>query len=607
MVTDQSINVRNILFTFSYWPRIFKMLWKANPIYFLSIWFFSIGRGMLPALTLLATQQVVNTVVTLESNTSFNVVMLPLFIFIGLLFLNELLLIFQLHTTTVYQTYISNYVNIEIIKKVGRMSLPSFENSLIQDQLQRSQQEASFRPYQIFEQILSIITGIVTLLSSAAILFSWSWKLTLLLGVIPVLFFYAYLSLGKTEFLIHYKRIPNYRKAWYLLQLQIRDSSFKEAKLFKLNNYLLNQYRNIINQFLDEDKYLAKKRTKLSIFSQLMGNIIVGVVIFFIAYAGYKGEISIGSLVAYFSVVSLTFSNSQNIVWDIVNICKNNLYIEQLFSFLDFEDKEDEIELKQLTNSFPSKIQSVEFINVSFKYPNTSNYALKNINLTINKGETLAVVGKNGSGKSTLIKLISRLYPDFEGEILINGESIRNIPINKLYEEIGVVFQDFVNYEMTLANNVGFGDINNHDNKDKISESLEQTGLTMFAENLPNKLDTQLGKYFLDGYQLSGGQWQRLAIARAFMRNASLYILDEPSAALDAEAEADIFKRFAELVEGKIGVFISHRYTSIHFADKIIVLSDGEIAEEGTHDSLIENEGIYSKLYKLQMNNFKVR
>jgi ATP-binding cassette subfamily B protein len=581
------------------------MLWRANPFYFVSIWFFSISRGLLPALTLLATQQIVNTIVALEPNTSFKTAMLPLFIFIGLLFLNELLLIFLLHTTTVYQTYISNYVNIEIIKKVGQMSLPSFENSLIQDQLQRSQQEANFRPYEIFQQILSIITGLVTLLSSAAILFSWSWKLTLLLGIIPILFFYAYLSLGKTEFLIHFKRIPNQRKSWYLLQLQTRDSSFKETKLFKLNHYLLNQYRNIIDQFLKEDKYLATKRTKLSLISQLIGNIIVGVVIFYIAYAGYNGEINIGNLVAYFSVVALTFTNSQNIVLEIVDICKNNLYIEQLFSFLDLQDNKDETEPHQSMKSHQLKIDSIQIINVSFKYPGTTNYVLKNVNLTLNKGETLAIVGKNGSGKSTLIKLISKLYTDFEGEILINGKSIREIPTSTLYEEIGVVFQDFVNYEMSLLNNVGFGDIHNLDNREKITESLAQTGLTHFAESLPQQLDTQLGKYFLDGHQLSGGQWQRLAIARAFMRDASLYILDEPSAALDAEAEADIFKRFGKLVEDKIGIFISHRYTSIHFADKIIVLNQGEIVEEGSHEELMTIEGIYSKLYKLQMDNFK--
>ncbi|MCF3944249.1 ABC transporter ATP-binding protein [Oceanobacillus alkalisoli] len=606
MVNVDSISIRSIIFTFSLWPRIFNILWKANQFYFFCILVLSISRGLMPALTLIATQQVVNTIVLNNQTSEFNIVLVPLAVFVSLFFLNELLMIFQMHTSTVYQTYLSNHVKVEIIKKVGKMSLPNFENSLIQDQLQRSQQEADFRPYEIFQQILSIITGAVTLVSSAGILLTWNWKLTLLLGLVPILFFFAYLSLGKKEFLIHYHRVPNQRKSWYLLQLQTRDSSFKEAKIYRLSNYLLKEYRNIINQFLKEDKFLANKRTQLSIVSQLCGNIIVGIIVFYVAYAGFYGDINIGNLVAYFSAITLTYTNSQTIVWDIVDICKNNLYIQQLFFFLDLKDGHDEGALtKDKQTVFFSEIETIEFRNVYFKYPATENYVLKNVNFKLRRGETLALVGQNGSGKSTIIKLICKLYNDYEGEILINGISIRDIPTELFYKELGVVFQDFVNYEMSLWKNVGFGDIDNLNDENRVNDAIEKSGLTAFVQTLPKQKNTQLGKYFLDGYQLSGGQWQRLAIARAFMRDASLYILDEPSAALDSVAEANIFKKFGDLVEGRIGIFISHRYTSMHFADHILVLQQGEVVERGTHEELLEIAGVYPRLYRLQMNNLK--
>ncbi|HDR7807016.1 MULTISPECIES: ABC transporter ATP-binding protein [Bacillus] len=606
--TDKSVSLQNIIFAFSYWPRIFLFLWRANYVYLIFILLISLCRGLIPAVLLLATQNIVNSVSETMGTVNFSSTAETVLLFIALTIFNEFLSILETHFTSIYKTNISNHINVEIFEKVGKLCLEDFENAEVQDQLQRSQQEANYRPFEIFQQILSIFTGCVTLFSSAAILINWNWSIALSLGLIPILFFFAYLHLGKKEFVIHYNRIPRYRKSWYLTYLLTRDSSFKEAKLYQLHGHFLNDYQNIINDFLNEDKSLAKKRTILSLFSQIISNVLIGGIIMYIAFAAFKGEINLGNLVAYISAVTLTYNNSQNIMFNIVNICKNNLYIEQLFSFLDYPVKE--VDNKVIGNKVNNKIlkkpiESIEFRNVSFKYPETDHYALKNVSFSLKKGETLALVGRNGSGKSTLVKLLTLLYTNFEGDILINGRNIKDIPPTKLYSEIGMVFQDFVQYEMSLRNNVGFGDIENLENDVKIKKSLFNAGLPNLTEKLPQKLETQLGKYFQEGNQLSGGQWQRVAISRAFMRDASLYILDEPSAALDPKAEADIFQRFYTLVANKIGIFISHRYTTLRYASKIIVLEEGEIVEEGNHYELMENEGLYSELYNLQMKHFQ--
>lgn len=608
--SEKTVSLRNIVFAFSYWPRIFKILWNANPLHFLLILIFNITSGLIPALLLLASQNIVNTIVKMQETDSFFPIANAVAIFVGITLLNEIIAIFNTHSKSIYQTYISNFVNVEIFNKVGNMSLANFENAYIQDQLQRSQQEANYRPYEIFEQILGILTGFVTLFSSAAILITWNWIIALSLGLIPVLFFFAYLHLGKKEFLIHYSRIPRHRKAWYLTFLLTRDSSFKEAKLYQLHAHFLSEYQSIINGFLKEDKSLANKRTGISLFSQLISNILISAIIMYIAYSAFTGEINIGNFVAYISAVTLTFTNSQNIVFNIVDICKNNLYVEQLFNFLDYPRA---INMKEAVNHSESnkkissgqKIRSIEFRNVSFKYPGTDFYVLRDISFKLEQGETLAIVGKNGSGKSTLVKLITLLYSDYEGDILINGGNIKSFTENQLYKEIGMVFQDFVHYEMSLRNNVGFGDIKNIENDFEINRALENAGLASLTCQLPHYLDTQLGKYFQDGYQLSGGQWQRIAISRAFMRDASLYILDEPSAALDPEAEKDIFKRFNNLVNDRIGIFISHRYTTIRYAHKILVLDGGKIVEMGTHKELMEKDEIYAELYNMQIEQFQ--
>lgn len=308
----------------------------------------------------------------------------------------------------------------------------------------------------------------------------------------------------------------------------------------------------------------------------------------------------LGNLISFIQAINLTQSTSQNIVQGILSLCQNNLYVKQLFDFLDMPEEDEVEEAEQRV----SHIDSIEFRNVSFKYPNTPKNAISNISFKLNRNEKLAIVGKNGSGKSTIVKLITQLYSNFEGDILINGQSIRDLNKESFREKMGVVFQDFVQYEMTVKDNVGFGDVNQKENDQLVWKAIEQSGITKLINTLPNKLNTMLGKWFDDGQQLSGGQWQRVAIARAFMRNADVYILDEPSSYLDPHSEKEVFNKFEQLTHQKIGVFISHRLSSAKTADNIILLEEGRIIEAGSHDSLMRLNGTYAEMFDIQASSY---
>lgn len=271
--------------------------------------------------------------------------------------------------------------------------------------------------------------------------------------------------------------------------------------------------------------------------------------------ATFVGQILVGNLVSLIQAITLTQSTSQSIVQGILSLCQNNLYIKQLFDFLDMPEEAE----TQTINQSLSAIQSIEFRNVSFRYPNTEVNAISNVSFTLSQGEKLAIVGRNGSGKSTIVKLLTHLYSEFEGEILINGHSIHEMDKDSFREKIGVVFQDFVHYEMAVRDNIGFGNVSSREMDEDIWTAIDKAGITDLVVSLPDKIDTLLGKWFEDGQQLSGGQWQRIAIARAFMRNADVYVLDEPSSFLDPHAEKEVFQKFDQLVNEKLGVFISHR------------------------------------------------
>ncbi|MDH4423995.1 ABC transporter ATP-binding protein [Bacillus cereus] len=604
----ETLSILNVWRSFRFWPQVFGLLWGTQKFYLLIILITTGLQGITPAIILICTQNIVNSVIKAQATNSFDDVIFYFLLLISIGFMNEVISLIKNYFHKLFESLLSNRVNILIMEKTINLSLTEFENADVQDQLKRSQSEANYRPYQIFMEILSIISGVIMLFSTASILLSWRWTTTILLIVVPITSFISLLRIGKQEYQLQYNRAPKYRQSWYLTFLVTKDSSFKEIKIYKLGQYLLTRYRELFNLFYQENKSLVRRRTNISFFFKLLNQVVVAYVIFLILHDTYTKQINIGQLVGMIQAVMMTQANAQGAVQYILSFCQNNLYMQQLFTFLSLDSSDKlarSLQSKEIIeNNSLDSIEQIRLRNLSFCYPNSKKLALDTIDLELNRGETVAIVGKNGSGKSTLVKLMAQLYQDYQGDILINGKSIVSYPEDQFLQKIGVVFQDFVHYEMSVRENIGFGNLMNVNNSDEVLKAAERAGIKDLVNQLPSKLDTQLGKLFKDGHQLSGGQWQRVAVARAFMRNADVYILDEPSSFLDPEAEIEVFDKFRKLVENKIGIFISHRFSSVSFADKIIVMDNGRIVESGTHHELMKLDGQYAKLYRLQMSNF---
>ncbi|AKG35631.1 ABC transporter ATP-binding protein [Paenibacillus durus] len=599
------ISVPNVIRSFRYWPRVFQLLWRASPLNLLVITAINLIQGLLPVLSIRATQQLINSI-----SASWQEVVAGFIFFIGVSLFTLLASALQDYAETLFRAKLSNSINVMVMEQAARLTLTDFENAKVQDQLKRVQNDSGYRPFQIAKQIFGIISGIVSLISVSAFLIAWKWWVALLLILIPATSFFSFLRFGQQEFLTMWKRADRSRTSWYLSYLLTRDSSFKEVKLYNLGSYFVAKYKGIVEDFFREDKQLARKQARLSVFFQFIDLFASSGTILLAFRSAYKRQIPVGNVVGIIQAIAQLQSKSQNIVQQVLGLCQSNLYIEQLFSFLDIHADSDYMndaerdEPEEDKRQTLSKIESIEFRDVSFGYEGNDRFSLEQINFSLVRGETLAIVGHNGSGKSTLVKLLMQLYSENNGQILINGQPVQNYNLSAYRLRIGAVFQDFVQYEMPLRHNVGYGNIGEIDNEQKLWQAVTDAGMDAFVDNLPKKFDTQLGRWFEDGYQLSGGQWQRVAIARAFMRDADVYILDEPSSFLDPEAEREVFERFHELVKDRIGIFISHRLSSVTFADKIAVLQQGRIVEMGTHEELMDNSGEYSKLYHLQADSY---
>lgn len=600
MSESTKITFKEVFSSFRNWPRVFKLLWDVNKKNLILIMVINIVLGIIPSLLLLSNQYLINSI-SVGWEKGLEVVIKGL-IFLTSVYLSQLFFSqISEYFKGIFVLELSNHVKVMLMEKSTKLSLSDFENDVIYDQLQRAQMEADSRPYQVFEQILLIISSFITLFSTAMILIAWKWWIIILLLIIPIFSAVSFLKLGKKEFDVEWERAPRRRKLWYLSFLITRDTNIKEIKLYNLSSYLLGQYKNIYSNFIKVDRGLLKKRTVISLGFNFLNQIIVTGLTLFILMAAFTKQILIGTMVTYIQALTTTQSSSQSLLHQIFSMYENNLYIEQLFSFLDVPEGEQKYQEKGNNGlNALENIHSIEFRNVSFKYPGKDKYALKNLNFTIKKGEVIAIVGKNGSGKSTLVKLITRLYDDFEGEILINSKPLVKYSTQILREKIGVVFQDFVKYELSVRENVGFGNLSNLNDDMLINNSIQSSGIEGLINSFPEKLDTQLGKWFADGNQLSGGEWQKIAIARSIMKDAEVYVLDEPSSSLDANAEKELFEKFNNLIRYKLGIFISHRFSTVKHATQILVMDDGHIIERGTHAQLLNEKGLYSELYNLQ-------
>jgi ATP-binding cassette subfamily B protein/ATP-binding cassette subfamily C protein len=499
---------------------------------------------------------------------------------------------------------LGNVVNERILEKALTLELRHFEDPEVYDKMQNARREASSRPLSLVSQLLGIAQGIVTLAALSGLLWRLSpWSVAVIVAAsIPA--FLAEAKLSAESFKLWTWRAPEGRKLNYLEWVLTRDSHVKEVKLFDLGPLILGRYRALFARFFAEDRRLAVRRMRNGL---LFGLLSLGA--FYAMYAlmagrAATGAISLGDLTLYIVVFRQGQQSVQGVLTAVGAMYEDALFMTNLFAFLRLPTADG---AARPVRPGPARGRpgAIELLGVSFRYPGRSEWALRDVTLTLPPGEKLGLVGENGAGKSTLVKLLLRLYDPTEGTIRYGGVDLRDLDPRDLRERIGAVFQDFVRYQFTAGENIGLGQLDRLDDRARIESAARRAGIAPVIEALPQGYDTSLGSWFDAGQELSAGQWQKLAVARAFMREeAELLILDEPTASIDAEAEHELFQRFRELAADRTAIVISHRFSTVRMADRIAVLHGGRLEELGSHRELLARGGRYAHLFNLQAQGY---
>ena len=502
---------------------------------------------------------------------------------------------------SILRVLLGNKINVMILEKSLTLELQHFEDSEYYDKLVRARREASSRPLSLVVRTFDLVRESISLVSYGFLLFQFSPWAVLLLGFAGLPAFLAEARFSGEAFRNQRSRSAERRMQIYLEMVLTREDGVKEVKLLKLGKLFLQRYVDIFLKIYKEDRSLVLRR---GLWGYLLG--LVASAAFYFAYgwvvfAAIATTITIGQMTMYIAVFRQGQSSVTNSLTAINGMYEDNLYLSNLVEFLDHEVSET----TGTQTQGPNPQDGIRFEGVSFYYPESARPALNNVNLHIKAGESLAIVGENGSGKTTLIKLLTRLYTPTHGRILLEGLDLQEWDIEALRYKIGVIFQDFSRYQLKVGDNIGIGDVDNMAQQSQIEAAAKDGLAADFIQHMPDSYETQLGTWFKGGKELSGGQWQKIALSRAFMRShADVLILDEPTAAIDAKAEAEIFAHFRELTANRISIIISHRFSTVRIADHIIVLDKGEIIEEGSHALLLERNGQYARLFRLQAQGY---
>jgi ATP-binding cassette subfamily B protein len=493
-------------------------------------------------------------------------------------------------------------VNVMILEKALTLSLVQFEDSEFYDKLTRARREASSRPLALVMKAFGLAQNLVSLVSFAVLLIKFSpWAVAiLLLAGLPA--FVAETKFSGDAFRLFKWRSPETRMQLYLETVLAREDHAKEVKLYGLGERLLARYREIFDRLYREDRALTLRRDSWGFALGLIGTAALYGAYAWIALEAVAARITLGQMTMYLMLFRQGQSAVSAGLSAIGGMYEDRLYLSTLYEYLETPVPAPRAGLKQ----GPAPADGLRFEHVSFTYPDATRPALADVSLHLPPGASLALVGENGSGKTTLIKLLSRLYEPTAGRILLDGLDLRDWDEASLRARIGVIFQDFARYQMLVGENIGAGDEPAFEDEARWREAASKGRAAEFVADLPAGYRTQLGKWFKDGRELSGGQWQKIALSRAFMRTAAdILVLDEPTAAMDAKAEAEVFAHFRELARGRMAILISHRFSTVRMADEIAVIAEGRIVERGSHAELMAREGHYAKLFTLQAQGYR--
>ena len=503
---------------------------------------------------------------------------------------------------SILRVLLGNKINVMILEKALTLELAHFEDAEYYDKLVRARREASSRPLSLVIKTFDLLRDLIALITIGIFLFQFSVWAVALLAIAGIPAFLAEAKFSGEAFRIHRRRSAERRMQIYLEMVLTREDGVKEVKLLQLGKLFLKRYVDIFRSMYKEDRNLVLRRGFWGYVLGLLASSAFYFAYGWVGFATIAGAITIGQMTMYIAQFRLGQNAVTNSLTAINGMYEDNLYLSNLTEYLEHKVPE---QTGTKTLGF-DRDDGIRFEDVSFSYPGSEIPALNKVSLHIKPGESLAIVGENGSGKTTLIKLLTRLYSPSKGRIFLEGLELKEWDIETLRQKIGVIFQDFARYQLIVGENIGIGDVDEIEKDPLIEEAAKKGMADVFVRDLPRSYKTQLGTWFKDGKELSGGQWQKIALSRAFMRSkADILILDEPTAAIDAKAEAEIFSHFGDLTDNKISIIISHRFSTVRRADHIIVLEKGEIQEEGSHSELLDKEGHYATLFRLQAQGYQ--
>jgi ATP-binding cassette subfamily B protein len=493
-------------------------------------------------------------------------------------------------------------VGLRVMQHAATLDLASFEDPVFYDKVERARVQATDRAAMVtaFGHLVQQVITLVVL-SLAVLVYSPLLFALLVLSVVP-----SFLGESHFAFLgysLAYSLTPMKREMDYLRDLGTKKESAKELKVFGLGGFLQERYKSITDEINSRNRQLARRRLRTSSALAMLASFGYYFAYAILVYRALHGALSVGQVTFLAGSLAGCGAQLQTVFSTFTHIADQALFLTDLFDFLAMRPR-----ICNAKNAMPAPkhiMEGIEFRNVSFSYPGSPRPVLKNVNLRIAAGERIALVGENGQGKTTLVKLLTRLYEPTSGQILLDGVDLRDIDIASLHERIGVIFQDFMRYDMPVRDNIAVGKTEYRNDEEKLIDAARKGGALDVVNRLQHGLDQQLGRRFQDGVDLSGGEWQRFALARAHIRDAEILVLDEPTAALDPVAEAEVFSRFSDLTQGKIALFISHRFSTVRMADRIVVLEGGVVREEGTHKDLIARRGRYADLFELQASSYR--
>jgi ATP-binding cassette subfamily B protein len=606
-VTDATrpLSLRRYLGVFQYGARAISLVWRTQPTIATWLLVLSIVAGLLPAAVTYTGKLIVDAVVSGVSHTNGAQRSVALR-YLGLEFVLVVALAGVQRALGVCESLLrallAQSVNEMILQKALTLSLADFEDSEFYDRMTRARRDASSRPLSLVRSAFGLLQNGLSVVVYGGLLLRFSFWAVLVLALSSLPVFLSETRFSANAFRLFRWRAPETRMQTYLETLLAREDHAKEVTLFGLGPLFLKRYREIFDKLFGADRALTLQRGIWGFSLGLLSSCAFYGAYGFIVLRTVYGAISLGDMTMYLLVFKQGQSALSSILAAVGGMYEDNLYLSNLYEYLEHPSRN----ISGNATRGPDPSDGIRLENVSFVYPGATRKALDDVTLHIPRGEKLALVGENGAGKTTLIKLLTRLYEPTSGRLLLDGLPLAEWDAHALRSRVGVIFQDFIRYQLLLGENIGAGDVKRFDDEAGWHRAGEKGMVDSFVERLPSGYHTQLGRWFQSGQELSIGQWQKVALARAFMReDADILVLDEPTAAMDAEAEAEIFQRFRSLSDNRLGIVISHRFSTVRMADQIVVLQDGKVVERGTHIALMAAQGRYARLFNLQAEGYR--